>query len=192
MSEATISSLISSLLPILITILFAWLGSRNEQSKRKQMVEDAKQRIELLSTYITSQNLVVSDPHELENLKKSAANELYDIKAFLDNKLQSFDKASEKSENYLLRFFLLYKMQTGVANFFRLCFFVVLLLSVFWSVFISSIVFTDIQQSSDLIISVVAFIILAAPALLLVLLVRWLTIRYDKQKNSLQTVESLS
>jgi hypothetical protein len=87
MDERIISTAISSLIPILITLLFAWIGNTNVQSKRKQMFEDVKRRIELINSYVASQKLVIDDATELGIVKKTAADELYNIKAFLDNNL---------------------------------------------------------------------------------------------------------
>jgi len=143
MSNDLITSLISSLLPILITVVFAWISSRNDQAKRRHVLDDAKQRIELISAYVASQNLVLDDPHELGVIKKTAANELYEIKAFLDTRLQSLEKSSEKSENYFQRFFLLYKMRTRLAGFFRVCFFLMAIVSIVWSFTLSSLNFTS-------------------------------------------------
>ena len=185
MPNDTIWSLISSLLPIVITLLFAWLSSRNDQARRKQIVEDAKQRIELISEYVASQNLVLDDPNELGVIKKIAASELYDIKAFLDNKLQSLEKSSEKSEGFFQRFFLLYKMRTGAASFLRICFFMVLLASIFWSILMSSIGFSPEQlQENGWGLSIAVLIMLTTPAVLVALLLRWLAIKFDKPADS--------
>jgi hypothetical protein len=192
MSTDAISSLISSLLPIVITLFFAWISSRNELAKRQRIVEDAKKRIELISAYITSQSLVLDDPDELGAIKKTAANELYAIKAFLDNKLQSLEKSSEKSEHYFQHFFLLYKMQTRLAGFFRACFFFVLLISVFllYGTFLGSFTPEYVQENGlgSIILGIIIFVVL--PSVLIVLLFRWLAIKYDKPVNSNQMAES--
>src|SRR5512136_1128408 len=105
--KEVITILLSSFLPILFTIFFAWISNRSEKVKRKQMIEDAKQRIELINAYVVSQKLVIEDDATLRLMKKRAANELYDIKAFLDNSLHGLEKSSEKPESYSQRFFLL-------------------------------------------------------------------------------------
>lgn len=64
----------------IITLFFAWIASKNEQAKRKQMFEDAKQRIELINAYVASQKLVFDDSAELGAMKKAAASELYNIR----------------------------------------------------------------------------------------------------------------
>jgi len=181
MPNAIISSLISSLLPILVTVLFAWLGNRNERSRRKQMFDDAKQRMELINTYVTSQKLVVDDPNELGNVKKTAANELYAIKAFLDNRLHSLEKASEKSENYFQRFFLLYHMRSRSAGFFRAFFFLMLFASALWSAFLASTSFRlASEQEWYLVTPIIVIIIFTLPGVLVTLLLRWLAIKFDK------------
>ena len=99
--------LLSSLLSILTTIFVGWMSNRSELAKRKQMIEDARQRIELINAYVASQKLVIDDEATLRLMRKRAANELYDIKALLDNNLHSLEKPTEKSESYWLRFFLI-------------------------------------------------------------------------------------
>ena len=192
MSNDVISSLISSLLPIVITLLFAWLSSRNDQAKRKHIVEDAKERIELISTYIASQSLVVDDPDELGVIKKTAANELYGIKAFLDGNLQNLEKSSEKSQHYFQRFFLLYKMQTRWASFFRACFLFVLLGSVLllYGTYLGSFTPENLQDSGLGPVILGIIIVEIIPIVSVVLLFRWLAIKYDKPGNSNQTAKS--
>jgi hypothetical protein len=184
-----ISKLLSSLVPVLFTAFFAWIGSRNDQAKRKQMFEDAKQRIELINTYVASQKLVIDDAAELGAVKKTAANELYNIKAFLDKNLHSLEKSSEKSESYWQRFFLLYKMRTGLAGFLRVCFFLMLLGSVLYSIFLSSMVTPASLQNYGLGWIIVAVITWSLPGVLVGLLLRWLAVKFDKPTNSLRKVE---
>ncbi len=174
MKEIT-SALIGSLIPILITTFFAWLGNRNDQSKRKQLIDDTRQRIELINTYISSQGLVVSDPHELEAIKKAAANELCSIKELLDHRMQRLQKASETSDNYLLRFFLLYGMRSGRARFFRLCFFATLVAAAFIAFLIVSNAFSASSiQEFGIGFNVIMTILTSMPGILLALLFRWL------------------
>jgi hypothetical protein len=181
MSDATVSAIISSVLPIIFTLLFAWLSSRNDKAKRIRVFEEAKQRIELISAYVTSQDLVIDDAKEIETIKKTAANELYDIKAFLDDTLQSFEKSSEKSESYFMRFFLLYRMQTLAARFFRVLFFIVLFISIIWSIFIASISFTpDSVQEFGMGFEITMVVIASLPAVLIALLLRWAALKFDK------------
>lgn len=189
MSEETIAALISSLFPILITLFIAWIGSRNEQSKRARIMEDARQRIELINAYITSQNLVIDDPRELESIKKTAARELLDIKTFLDDKLQSMKKSSEKSESYFQRFFLLYPMRTGLARFFRVCFFIALPFSIIWSILFSSAIISGNVVETSLSVSIISLSILVLPAVIGVLVLRWLAIKFDKPERSMVTTE---
>jgi len=192
MSNDLITSLISSLLPILITVVFAWISSRNDQAKRRHVLDDAKQRIELISAYVASQNLVLDDPHELGVIKKTAANELYEIKAFLDTRLQSLEKSSEKSENYFQRFFLLYKMRTRLAGFFRVCFFLMAIVSIVWSFTLSSLNFTsESVQEYGLGFNIALVLILSLPVVLVALLLRWLAIKYDKPASSTQSTGAL-
>ena len=185
MSKDFIASLISSLLPIFITLLFAWISSRNDQAKRRHLIDDAKQRIELINAYVASQNLVLNDPNELEVIKKIAAKELYGIKSFLDSKLQSLEKSSEKSESFFQRFFLLYKMRTGLASLFRVGFFSILLLSVLFTILISSTSFSPSSiQEFGLVFNIVMVTIASVPGILFAMLLRWLTIKFDKPSSS--------
>jgi len=190
MSKDFIASLISSLLPIFITFLFAWISNRNDQAKRRHVIDDAKQRIELISAYVASQNLVLNDPNELGVIKKTAANELYGIKSFLDNKLQSLEKSSEKSENFFQRFFLLYKMRTWLASLFRVGFFSILLLSVLFTILISSTSFSPSSiQEFGLGFNIVMVVIASIPGILFAMLLRWLTIKFDNPSSTIAKEE---
>jgi len=182
------SKLLSSLLPVLLTAFLAWIGNRKDQARRKQIFEEAKQRIELINAYVASQKLVIEDAAELGVVKKTAANELYDIKAFLDNKLQSMEKVAEKSENYLQRFFLIYKMKTWAASFFRACFFMALFVSVIWSIYISSKILQDTYKY-EVATPIILIIVFTVPPVLAVLLFRWLATKLDKPKNSTEITE---
>jgi hypothetical protein len=184
MSSELIAALISSLLPIAITVIYAWLSSRNDRSRRRQVVDEAKQRIELISAYVASQTLVLDDAGELGAIKRTAARELYDIKAFLDATLQSMEKSTEKSESYLQRFFLLYGMRTGLASLFRTLFFIMLAVSVLWSVFISTLAFAEDMQELGLGVQIVVALMFVIPVLLIALGVRWLAVRFDKPPAS--------
>jgi len=187
-----ISILLSSFLPIFLTVLFGWIGNRNDRAQRRKMFDDAKQRIELINAYVASQKLVIDDTTELGNLKKIAASELYAIKESLDKKLRSLEKHSEKSESYWRRFFLLYKPRTGLAGFFRAFFFLMLLMSILWSAFWASIYFAPASlQKYNLAISIIVVIIFALPGVLVILLLRWLAIKFDKPANSPEKVESV-
>jgi hypothetical protein len=187
MTGERIISLLNSLLPIVITLVFAWLSSRNDETKRRQLVEDAKQRIELISAYVTSQTLVIDDPNELGEIKKTVANELYEIKAFLDHTLQSLDQTSEKSEDFFRRFFLLYKMNTRLASFLRVIFFIILFVSVIWSIIVPSFMFTPLPDQEtgpdDTVINLIGTVVLVLPVVLVAMMVRWLAIKFDKPVN---------
>jgi hypothetical protein len=175
MTKEIASALIGSLIPILITTFFAWLGNRNDQSKRKKLIDDARQRIELINTYIASQSLVVSDSHELEAIRKAAANELCGIKELLDHRLQRLQKAAETSDNYLLRFFLLYGMRSGRARFFRLCFFATLVAAAFIAFLLVSTAFSASSiQEYGISFNVIMTILMSMPGILLALMFRWL------------------
>jgi hypothetical protein len=180
MSEFT-TNLLSSLLPVLLTAFLAWMGNRKDQARRKQIFEDAKQRIELINAYVASQKLVIEDTAELGVVKKTAAKELYDIKAFLDNKLQSLEKSSEKSESYVQRFFLLYKMRSGLASFFRATFFFMILMSIIWSFFMSDQLFApESLKEYGLGNTFLGLLVYSIPVVLVAFLFRWLAIKYDK------------
>jgi hypothetical protein len=186
-----ISKLLSSLLPVLFTVFFAWIGNRNDHAKRKQVFEDAKQRIELINAYIASQKLVIDDAAELGVVKKTAANELYNIKAFLDNNLHSLEKASEKSASYWQHFFLLYPMRTGLAVFFRVCFFLTLIVSVLWSIFLTNITFTDpVVQENGWGFNIILVILGSLPSVLVALLLRGLAIKFDTPQKNAQKATS--
>jgi len=183
MSQDKMLTLINSLLPIIATLFLAWLNSRTEQTKHRSRMEEAKHRIELIKEYVISQELAIDDPTELGEIKKAAAKELYDIKAFLDLKLQSLEKTSEKSDSFLQRFFLLYKMKTGLAAFLRVAFFIVLFVSILWSILVSSLIFNPLSSlgstSTDALTNFLATIMLTLPVILVALLLRWLAVRFD-------------
>jgi len=192
MANELISIFLSSLIPLLITALFAWINSRNERAKRKWIFEDSKQRIELISAYVASQNLVIDDPNELGTVKKTATEELYKIKASLDNKLKNLEEDNEKSDSFLQRFFLLYKMRTRLASLFRALFFIMLLISALWSIILSSTSFTpESVQKYGLGFSIAIVIIVTLPPVLVALLLRWLAIILDKPANSMEKAESI-
>jgi hypothetical protein len=170
---STAIDIVKSLLPFLITLVVAWLNNRNERAQRRQLVEDAEKQIELISAYVNSQSLVLSDPAQLAQIKKAAADELYEIKTFLDEKLKSLEKASKKSDHFLQHFFLLYQMNGTAAGIFRVLFFLMLLLSIPYSFGVFS---NGAPSLYDLLLSLVVML----PAILLVLLFRWLAIRFDK------------
>ena len=152
-----------------------------------QCAEEAKRRIDIINAYVTSQNLVIDDPTELGKIKKTAANELYGIKAFLDHTSQSLKKSSEKSDNFLQRFFLLYKMKTVLATFLRSVFFIVLFVSVLWSIFVPSVMFTPtegiVAEAGDAVINLISSVILVLPVILVAMLVRWLATKFDKPEK---------
>lgn len=187
LSEETVQALVTSLLPILITVLFAWLSSRNDQSKRRQLIDDAKQRIELISAYVSAQGQVLDDPAQLERIKGAAAGELYEIKAFMDDKLQSMEKSTEKSESYFQRFFLLYRMRSGLASFFRLGFFGALALSILWTIFLFDP--ADVQELG-LMFSIAMYIALSLPPLLVALFLRWLALRFDRPPQAAPSAQA--
>ncbi len=180
MSSEFISTLISSLVPILITLFFAWLSNRNDQAQRKNIIEDAKSRIDLINEYVASQSLVINDPDKLGEIKKTAANELYEIKTFLDNKLQSLEKTSKRSGEPLQHFFLLYKMNTFWARFLRVVFFITLIFSVLWS---TTLVAFGGNNTNTMVENYIIEFIAILPAILIALLFRWLAIRSDKPLN---------
>jgi hypothetical protein len=146
-------------------------------------MEEAKHRIELIKEYVISQGLAIDDPTELGEIKKTAAKELYDIKTFLDLQLQSLQKTSEKSDSSLQRFFLLYKMKTSLAAFFRVAYFIVLFASILWSILVSSLIFNPVPgmgiESNIASVNILATIILTVPVILVALLLRWLAVRFD-------------
>lgn len=183
MSPDKMLTLINSLLPIMATFFLAWLSSRNEQTRRRSRLEEARHRIELIKEYVISQELAIDDPAELGEIKKAAARELYEIKAFLDLNLQGFEKTSEKSESFFQRFFLLYKMKTGLAAIFRVAYFIVLFVSILWSILVSSLIFNPLSSlgstSTDALINILATIMLTLPVILVALLLRWLAVRFD-------------
>jgi hypothetical protein len=180
MSSELISTFISSLVPILITLFFAWISNRNERSQRKNVLEDVKSRIDLINEYVAAQSLVINDPERLGEIKKTAANELYDIKTFLDNKLQSLEKTSKRSSEPLQHFFLIYKMNTIRARFFRVVFFITLLFSVLWS----TILFAFGTNNTNTLVEDYIFEIIAIlPAILIALFFRWQAIKSDKPLN---------
>jgi hypothetical protein len=192
MSSELIAALVSSLLPILITIIFAWMSSKNDQAKRRQVIEEAKQRIEIISAYVTSQSLVLGDPGELEAIKRTAANELYEIKSFLDGTLQTLQKSSEKEESYFQRFFLLYPLCSALARFFRVLFFIALVVSILWSIFISTIAFSaDMVGDIGMAASVVVALIFMIPVLLVALVLRWMAIKNDKPRDAVVQAEAV-
>jgi hypothetical protein len=159
------------------------MGNRKDQVRRKQIFEDAKQRIELINAYVASQKLVIEDAAELEVVKKTAAEELYAIKTFLDSKLQSLENSSEKSESYIQRFFLLYKMRSGLASFFRATFFFLVFMSIIWSFFVSNQLFApEPLKEYGLGSTILGLLVYSIPVVLVAFLFRWLAIRYDKPK----------
>jgi hypothetical protein len=178
MSSELISTIISSLLPIFVTLFFAWLSNRNDQVKRRNMIEDAKSRIELINEYVSAQNLVIPELSKLEEIKRTAANELYDIKKFLDNNLQSLEKTSKRSDEPIQRFFLIYKMNTFWAALFRILFFITLVFSILLSIFNISVNYSD--AVSQLIFDSIVF---TTPFILFAFLFRWLAIKLDKPLN---------
>ena len=178
MSSELMSTLISSLVPILITLFFAWISNRNDQSQRKNLLEDAKSRINLINEYVAAQSLVINDPDRLGEIKKSAANELNDIKTYLDNKLQSLEKTSKRSGEPLQHFFLIYKMNTFGAALFRILFFITLVFSILLSIFNISVNYSD--AVSQLIFDSIVF---TTPFILFAFLFRWLAIKLDKPLN---------
>ncbi|MFQ6538795.1 MULTISPECIES: hypothetical protein [Aphanothece] len=176
------SALIASLIPLLITTFFAWLGNRNYQAKRSSMIESARQRIEFVNVYVSSQCQVVSSQDELEGIRKAAAQELRDIKKVLDCRLQSLQQAAEKSENYLFRFLLLYRMHSGMARFFRYCFFATL----FLATCISYVFAVEFFKPSAILetgfgLSVILTVMVSAPGVLLAFVFRWLAKRFDRR-----------
>jgi hypothetical protein len=70
MSTDKMLTMINSLLPIIATFFLAWLSSRNEQTKRRSRMEEAKHRIELIKEYVISQELAIDDPTELGEIKR--------------------------------------------------------------------------------------------------------------------------
>lgn len=153
--------------------MVAWLNNRNERAQRLKLIDDAKKQIDLITAYVNSQSQVLNDPAELAEIKKDAAGELFDIKTFLDEKIKSLEKASKKSDHFLMHFFLLYKMNTLTAGFFRIIFFLMLLLSIPYSLLVFS-------GTALTLIDFILNLVVMLPAILLVLLFRWLAIRFDK------------
>jgi len=186
MIDDVMKILLSSLIPIIVTGLYAWIGSRNAQSKRKQTLEDAKQRIELINSYVASQKLVIDDATELGVVKKTATDELYKIKVFLDNNLSSLEISSEKLETYWQRFFLLYKMRTWMAGFFRVGFFIILFISILFTIILTIGSFTPSSiQEYGLGFNIVMIVIASIPGILIAMLLRWLAIKFDKPASTI-------
>jgi hypothetical protein len=77
-------------------------------------------------------------------------------------------------------------MRTGLAGFFRVCFFLMLLGSVLYSIFLSSLVTPASLQDYGLGWIVVAVITWNLPIVFIALLLRWLAIKFDKPTDSLR------
>lgn len=153
------------------------------------MIEDAGQRIELINAYVASQKLVIDDDATLRLMRKRAANELYDIKALLDNNLHSLEKASDKSESYWLRFFLIYPMATVLAKILHVCFFLALIPSVVLNfILIGVLIAPEMVQEEygGWASSMFIFLIFFLPTISIVLLLRWLAIKFDKPVDSIK------
>lgn len=180
MFKEAASAALASFIPILMTTLFAWLGNRSEKSKRNQLIGDAKQRIELINGYVSSQSLVISDIDELEAIKKAATKELAEIKAILDRRLSSIDKSIGKADNYILRYFLLYRMQSSVARVFRLLFFVSLVVATLIAILFATIAFEPKNiQSTGVWISILVAFIFSVPGIMATFVLHWIAKRLE-------------
>jgi ABC-type multidrug transport system fused ATPase/permease subunit len=185
MTDDLILTILGSFLPVIITTLIAWLGNRSLSSKRGRTVSMAKQRVDFIHAYISAQNASMGDSEELAQIRQSAAKELSAIKKSVEEDLRKIEKVSPQSGNFLQRFFLLYKMYTRLAAFFRVLFYLTLVVSFFWSMLFTSIIRTFIAEGSySLFISLLVLLLFIMPAVLIVFLMRWLAVKADKPGRS--------
>jgi len=80
----------------------------------------------------------MGDSEELAQIRQSAGGELSAIKKSLEEDLRKIGKDSPQSGNFLQRFLLLYKIHTRTAAFFRVLFYLTLLVSFLWSLLFTS------------------------------------------------------
>lgn len=185
MTDDLLLTILGSFLPIVITTLIAWLGNRGLSSKRGRIVTLAKHRVDFLNAYLSAQNAVMGDSEELAQIRQSAGRELSAIKKSVEEDLRKIDKDSPQGENFFQRFFLLYKMHTRPAAFFRVLFYLTLLISFLWSMLFTSIIRGFIAEGSySLFVNLLVLLLFIAPAVLIVLLVHWLAVRADKPSRS--------
>jgi hypothetical protein len=121
MANSLLLTILGSFLPIIITMLIAWIGNLDLGSKRGRIVTLAKQRVDFLNAYLSAQNAAMGDSEELAQIRQSAGRELSAIKKSVEEGLRKIDKDSPQAENSFQRFFLLYKMHTRPAAFLGFC-----------------------------------------------------------------------
>ena len=185
MTDDLLLTILGSFLPIIITTLIAWIGNLGLGSKRGRIVTLAKQRVDFLNAYLSAQNAAMGDAEELAQIRQGAARELSAIKKSVEDDLRKIDKDSPQGENFFQRFFLLYKMHTRLAAFFRVLFYLTLLVSFLWSMLFTSIIRVFIVEGSySLLINLLVLLLFITPAVLIVLFVHWLAVRTDKPSRS--------
>jgi hypothetical protein len=123
----------------------------------------------------------MGDSEELAQIRQSATRELSAIKKSVEEDLRKIDKDSPQSGSFLQRFFLLYKMHTRLAAFFRVMFYLTLVVSFLWSLLFTSIIRGFIAEGSySLFVNLLVLLLFITPAVLIVLFVHWLAIKADK------------
>jgi hypothetical protein len=176
MSEQVLTTILASFIPIVLTTFVAWFERRNEESRRSQAIESAKQHIDFLRSYLVTQKLA-STPEQFLAIKRKVSDEIDQIMAELAAELGDIEKTLPHNggSSSLISLFLLYRLNTWQASAFRVLFYLSLILSTIVSALMTNFTITDL--SNPFAARIVAAVIIVLPFVLITVLFRWLAIR---------------
>ena len=171
---------IAALSPILFSYIFKHFDDRNKTNIRKNTLDEADKRIDLLNKYFSVQNSFLNQ-EEMENLKEHVATELREIKKKIDETYKDLPQTKYDKLNGVEKVFLTFKPHSVMgwiwqgAFIINAIFFTFLVLGLFVDAAgnFSKYAFADNMKNSDLVLGTVF-------VTGLMFLLRWLALRNYK------------
>jgi hypothetical protein len=179
-------TLLSGLLPVVLTVAFGWLEQRDEEAKRLKVIDVATKRMCWLDAYLNMQRNVLP-PEQFENVKHEVSREVEQVNQELKGDLRQIEKMLLKSKKgSFQKVFLTYKMKGWIANACRFAYYVFFAFSILFSVFIASSILTHSTGTQSVKIFSMIFALFFNPFWLFTLLFRWLAKKLDRKEERLQ------
>ena len=180
MSNQIAISLLAGLLPVLLTWMLATLDQRGQESRRDKAISVAQKQIQLLQTYLSAQTMA-SSAAQTESVRQMVATETERVFRELTEELKEMDRNSRNSrgKNTVQRLLLLYPMHSLAAKLARLLYLISVPIAIFMTMIVVDVVIH--QESSSLIVSILALLMVVLPFTLPTVLVRWLAIALEQR-----------